>query len=114
MAPRIRGQAERLPLGELRVLAGECPTSVGIPLKRSYMGPVLFSMQTAACARHSKNVNEIFLLLTCRIDINIAMHFLRHYYCYVIVTSAAYPIDAPEGERKAKPPIGESATYPYV
>jgi hypothetical protein len=57
----IRGQAERLPLDELRMLASACPTSVGIPLKRSYMGPVLFSMQTAACAGCSRNVNEIFL-----------------------------------------------------
>jgi hypothetical protein len=62
-------------------------------------------------------------MLTCRIDINIAMHSLQDFYCYVIVTWAAYPIDAPEGEKKAlfkasfvvelNPQLGK-APYPYV
>ena len=65
MTPGTRGQAERLPLDELRMLASACPTNVGIPLERSYMGPVLFSMQTAAYAGYSRNVNEIIMTNKC-------------------------------------------------
>jgi hypothetical protein len=62
VAPGIRGQAKRLPVDELRMLAVRVQLdSVGILLKRSHMGPVLFSMQTAACTGYSRNVNEIFL-----------------------------------------------------